>query len=493
MAGKPPKGKPPARGAELTSASFDADVRAPEHGSSAPPHRSLAEKITRRLKGAPAAERAQFDFEAPLRALFAAAHPPAQEETGGFSLAFSLRQSAQKIRDAQDEMRKEGARLAGKIEERRRGEHQLVVNTVRLLIALVWGFLAFRLDREALAAQIFGTPIFGGAMPVADAQILSRVFMTLAIAGVGGAMIGGWLTMATGGASNNALRAAAARLGAEAAEIAKEFDKALDQYRARMDRRLAKAADAVEELSRMHMTALESAAFFTDVQFLTDPDRDEAARKFRGYLASAARGGGEALSIGAIIALLCLGFLVGIFVANIGAGPASSAPAAAAGSLLKYPLALLAVAGLGLVYAVAGVVLDTIGGSITSSAAAQARDEALDSLRAAFVAGNAPRVDAIIRRIEDAMDVYKARLGSASGGATSAHHVTATPSEDEPAWRRAPEGPRFVAQSFLAAPESFRADPVAAPQRRFFSSKKGDDAAPKQSFSGDETPPWLKE
>ena len=261
----------------------------------------------------------------------------------GFSLAFSLRQSADKIRASQSALRAEGARLAASIDERRRGEHQLVVNTIRLLIALVWGFLAFRLDREALAAQIFGTPIFGGAMPVADAQILARVFMTLAIAGVAAAMIGGWLTMATGGASNNALRDAAARLGTEAAEIAKEFDKALDQYRARMDRRLARAADAVEELSRMHMTALESAAFFSDVQFLTDPDRSEAARKFRGYLANAANGGGGgALSFGAMLALLAVGFLLGLIVANIGAAPATGASAAAAGSLLKYPLALLA-------------------------------------------------------------------------------------------------------------------------------------------------------
>jgi hypothetical protein len=260
-----------------------------------------------------------------------------------------------------------------------------------------------------------------------------------------------------------------------------------------MDRRLAKAADAVEELSRMHMTALESAAFFTDVQFLTDPDRSEAARKFRGYLASAAGGGGGgAPSFGAALALLSAGFLGGIIVANIGAAPATGASAAAAGSLFKYPLALFAVAGLGFVYAIAGLALEALGGSITSSAAAQARDEALDSLRAAFVAGNAPRIDAIIRRIEDAMDVYKARLGQAGAGSASAHHA-ASPAEDELAWRRAPEGPRFVAQSFLAAPESFRADPVAAPQRRFFSSKRSDDAAPKQSFSGDETPPWLKE
>lgn len=495
MFGKEPAAQKSSTPGLKPAASFDADVRPPERGSGAPPRRSIVEKIARAFVGAPAAERASFDFGAPLRALYSPARPAASDASR-FSLGFLLTQSALKIGESQRALLKHGARLAAAIEDRRGGEQQFAVNALRLLIAIIWAAYAFWLDRAALAALAAGAPLVDGEMPIADAQTIALILFWLAIAGCIGALLGGAATNLSGRSSNARLRAVAARLGEEAAGVAKEFDSALDELRAQMDARGARV-DAVEDLSRMHMTALESAAFFHDVQFLTDADRGSADRRFRSYLARAAGETSAGAPSGGRSAdnliLLIAGIMIGVCIGYIVFSPETTTAAATAASLSKYPTPYAAVVGLGALYAMIGLLLSVFRGPITIDAAVQARDEALDSVRAAFVAGNAPRVDAIIRRIEDALDVYKARL-SAGGAATTANHGA---DSEEPAWRRAPEAPRFVAQSFLAAPEAFRADPASEPQRRFFGSRKDDGAAPKQSFESGETgraaPPWLND
>jgi len=477
----------------LGAASFDSDVRPPENGSGAPPRRSMIERMSRALAGAPTAERATFDLGAPLRALYAAA-PQAPAEAARFSLGFLLTQSALKIDEAKKGLLQHGAQLAGAIEDRRGGEQQFAVSGLRLLIALVWAAYAFWLDRAALTAIGVGAQLVDGAMPIGDAQTIARMLLWLAIAGFAGAMLSGAVTNISGRGSNTRLRAVASGLGKEAAAIAKDFDAALDELRGQMDKRGARP-DAVEDLSRMHMTALEASAFFHDVQFLTDADRGSADRRFRSYLARAAgeaAGAPPARSAESLV-LLIAGIVIGVGIGYYVFSPTTAASATATASLSKYPLPYAAVALLGILYASIGLLLSMFRGPITIEAAVRARDEALDSVRAAFVAGHAPRVDTIIRRIEDALDVYKARLASGQHAAGASHAAQS----DEPAWRRGPEGPRFVAQSFLAAPDAFRADPPAAPQRRFFSSRKDDGAAPKQSLDSGETgrtpPPWLNE
>ncbi|MFN0023836.1 MAG: hypothetical protein ACKVS5_08050 [Parvularculaceae bacterium] len=60
------------------------------------------------------------------------------------------------------------------------------------------------------------------------------------------------------------------------------------------------------------------------------------------------------------------------------------------------------------------------------------------------------------------------------------------------AWRKAPEGPRFVTQTFAAAPPAFVAGAPEPARRGLFSQSVRPDAVPKQSFKAGEAPPWLK-
>lgn len=487
-----------AEGEQGTGRSFGDDLRSPETAPA--PKRSFAHRLFDRAArvlpaqaAAPEAARPQFDLSAPLTSLFS--HRDEAEPDSEFSLSFLLRQSANAIERGKYLLGDRARAVSAAISDRRDGELMLLTQGFRLLIALAWLFIGLALDRQALTAIALGATSVSG-MPVGDAQVVARIFLVIGAIGAVAAFLGGFLVNLTGKASNIGVRRSAADLGAEAAELAKRFDAALDTLRAQMDRR-GDRADAVEDLSRMHVTALEAASFFQGVQFLTDPDRSDASAKFRAYLRDHAYYGGAA-GASPILALL-IGAVVGLCVGyGVWAPPAAPVPDApvAASALFTYPWVTMAALGGALLFVVAGGFLGAFAGPVTASAGESARDEALDAVRGAFIAGNAPRIEDVIRRIEDALAVYKARLG---GGGTSAHHAGdgAVGSLDEtPAWRRPPEGPRFVAPSFDATPKAFLADAQRspkAPSAGFFTRKGARDAAPKQGSDGLETPPWLKD
>lgn len=512
---------------EAPVAAFGEDVRPALPGLA---ERPMKEKLVKGFRARLAAldpkrrepERPTFNLEAPLKSLFAPPkeallsalsgdaaaaslgesghdHPGDHPDENGhsFSLSYFLRHSAVQIERSKALLGERARAIASAIEHRRDGEASLIAYGFRLVIAVIWGVVGMQLELAALAVEA-GRPVAGffGAIPPVHAHVLSGVFLLLAGAGVISVLIGGWIVMATGGGDNRRLRSIAARFGDEAADVAKRFDAALDALRARMDRRERKPADAVEDLSRAHLTALEAAVFFQDIQFLTDPDTDNAAAKFRGYLRAHAGGyfGGDIVKVAA---MTLLGLMIGYAFAFVRYAPKAPAAAPTAlDSIALYPWALGLILGLALLYALMGRVIDSFRGSMTAGAAIAAREEALDALRSAFVAGSAPRIEDVVRRIEDAVAVFRARLGGhgSPGGHDSHHAGGARP--DEPAWRRSPEAPRFVEQTFLATPKTFRADPQPAPPAPhggLFGRASRSEAAPKQGFSSQERPPWLKD
>ena len=441
-------------------------------------------------------ERPEFDLESPLKSLFA--QHGGVDQGGDFALGQLLQQAARKIEDGKAALSAQARDLVDAISARRGGEISLIAHSLRLLIALAWAVFAFRLDRAVLTAMAEGQPLIVtllGTMPITDAQILARVFMLLAGAGVAAAFLGSWLVMATGGASNAKLRVKSAAFGAEAADLAKAFDADLNRLRDQMERRPLSSPDAAEDLSRMHLTALEAAVFFHNIQFLTTQDSEEARLKFRGYL-NANTAPPRALGLIDIAPALILFFLFGLGYGYHLWAPTPEPTGATVTSLLKYPLAFLAVLGLALVYLGVGLGLDQMLGLITARAADEARAEALDAVRSGFVAGNAPQIDSIIRRIEDALAVFKARLsGARTPGATQGAAAIGRSADDggELPWRKAPEGPRFATQTFLAAPESFVAEDKNTGATKFFSRTRRADAEPKQSFTSAKKPPWLND
>ncbi|MEZ5895266.1 MAG: hypothetical protein R3C51_02590 [Parvularculaceae bacterium] len=480
---------------------FGDDVRLP---AAAHPSRRAGGVIAR-LSGmfspfsrrhAAAEDRPQFDLQSPLKSLFAL-HETGNDG-GEFSLGHLLQQAARQIEKGKAALSAQAHDLVDAISARKSGEISLVAHSLRLLIALAWAVFAFRLDRAvltALAEERMVIVTMLGTMPITDAQILARVFMLLAGAGVVAAFLGSWLVMATGGAGNERLRAKSAAFGAEAADLAKAFDADLNRLRDQMERRPLSSPDAAEDLSRMHLTALEAAVFFHNIQFLTTQDSEEARLKFRGYL-NANTAPPRALGLIDIAPALILFFLFGLGYGYHIWAPTPEPTGAPVTSLLKYPMAFLAVLGLALVYLGVGLALDQMRGLITGRAAGQARAEALDAVRSGFVAGNAPQIDSIIRRIEDALAVFKARLsGARAPGVTQGAAAVSRPADDDGdlPWRKAPEGPRFATQTFLSAPGSFVAEDKNTGATKFFSRTRRADTEPKQSFSSAKKPPWLND
>ncbi len=116
-------------------------------------------------------------------------------------------------------------------------------------------------------------------------------------------------------------------------------------------------------------------------------------------------------------------------------------------------------------------------------------DAFANGLKNRALAAAAERPREMIERFADALLALEKRADAWSK--TGARFAEAGPAEDL-AWRKAPEGPRFVAQNFAAAPPKFVADAAASVRRGFFSKPARPDAAPKQAFGVSEAPPWLK-
>lgn len=391
------------------------------------------------------------------------------------SLGFLLRQSAAAIGRGRALLAERAQALSLAILEKSGAETALYAQGARVAIALFWLFLAVILTREAATAN--GALFVRGLDPQSAAG-LARVFIALSALGFVAAFVGGFLVRARSGEAG--VRREAAALGADAGRIAHDFGESLDTLRQRMDAHGEHPGGAIEDLSRMHLVAIEATAFFEEIQFLADPDAGDAASKFRGFLRRHAPAGGPSspayppLLVGAALGL--------VFGFALWAGPASTL--APAGGLPLWAIA--ATLGLAFLYAVMGRLFFGLAGPAAASLVEGARAEALAATRAAFLAEDAPRLDDLIRRTEDALAVFGARIDAGRSAAELAADT------GEPHWRRPPEGPRFVSQAFQSAPPVFRPD-AQAPAEKIFSAPGRRNAAPKQTASAPDALPWLKD
>ena len=393
-------------------------------------------------------------------------------------LNLMLEDSARAMIDRARGLREDGATLAARIGERVEGEITLRAQAARIVISIVWLGAAAWLYISALNAQAIDMAVLPSGMPVGDAFVLTRTFFVVALAGFGVAFGAGALANMFGRGDNRKVRAEAERLGRAIADDARAFDSALDEMRADMDRRSA-PGDAVIDLSRAHMTALEACAYFREVAFLTSEDDRDARNRFRAFLQRPHHGGGG----GFLDRLTAFagGAALGAFLVWRAYAPApETIEPQATLPILQYPWALALLAFGGIAYAAVGVLFSMLGAAVAGAAGAKAREEALDALRGAFTAREAPRPADVIRRIEDAVDVFRARVGArpARASATSANHSAAdqaaTPDEGEvPPWRRRDSSVKFVETGFQAVPTRWRTDPHADFEDRKPGSKRG--------------------
>jgi hypothetical protein len=446
--------------------------------------KSSADDALRRLSGADPAARTPIDeprFDAdPTRAFFSG-EGAGDEHQGSLSLSALLEQSAHAMARREDDLREPAGRLAALIEDRREGEVTMAAQALRVVIGLVWFAVAGWLYWSVLNARAGNIGVVAGGVPLGDAAVLARTFIIVAAVAVGVAFAVAALTRALGNADNGRIRRQAGQFGAVIAEASGEFDAALSSLRGAMDRR-DRPADAVDDLSRAHLTALEAHAFFREISFLTGPDDDHAQRQFRGFLARAAgtaSGGGVFSTFLALLA----GAVIGAFAVYVAAVPKPEpAPEAATSALaiMQYPWAAQIIVLGGLAYAGIGAALSFVAGPLTEGVARAARADALTAIRSGFASDSAMRPEDVARRIRDAVDVFRARVGG--GGARTpgpgANHAGGDFSDrnDIPEWRRRDSSVKFVDAGFSPAPERWRTDAYAkkfeAPEGRSTGSKR---------------------
>lgn len=380
----------------------------------------------------------------PAKILFPAGDGAPDRSRGG--LGDELERSARAITLRQARLEEEASLLAATIRERLDGEATLLTQGLRICIVVVWALLAVTLAWISRGGDV-AWAVWMGPVPTDDAFVLARAFAILAAAGFVVALAVAGLVFALGKGDNNRVRARAAWLGSEAGAFAVDFDNELKRLRDAMDERKENPSAAVSELSRMHLTALEAAAFFRSMPFLTDA-REEAMMQFRGFLRG--RGGAGASTFETYL----LGFFTGVFFMGLAAPMQIQLPVDIPDFSANYPWAVLSMLLGGFVFAIAGLLVNVGRGLLTAGAARQARSEALDAVRSGFVSKNAPRIESVIQRIEDAVDVFQARLS----GWRPKSALGPEPETETPSWRKPPEAPRFVETTFASAPKAFLAD-----------------------------------
>lgn len=452
----------------------------PDNSGSNAMHASLSGALNGalgRLRGsapAPANSRTETDggadaaFADPTRAYLPDA---ASAERGAVSLDIMLDDSAAAIARREGALNHAANDLVACIVDRISGEISLRAQGFRVLIGFLWFGLAAWLYVAALNAQAADASVLSGpvvdGMAVGDAFVLMRVFLIVAAAGITVAFGIAAIVNGLGRGDNRKVRAAGEALGLAVADDALEFDRVLTDLRGEMDRRAA-AGDAVTDLSRAHMTALEACAYFRRLPFLTAEDSAQAARQFSAFLYR--RPGGFMISD--VIGAFAVGAIIGALYIwlNYVPKPAPAEPATPL-AIMQYPWAAAALMLGGIAYAGAGALFSMMGDLAAGDTAKKARADALDAMRSAFTTREAPRPADIIRRINDAVDVFKARVGGARnagggmtgpGGANQARRENADLMGEEaeiPAWRRRDSSVTFVETGFQAAPAQWRTDP----------------------------------
>lgn len=402
----------------------------------------------------------------------------------GLGLSTLLEESARAMVRRTDELREQKRALMGRMADRAEAEITLSVQALRVVIGLFWFGVSAWLYYNAMRGDAGALP---AGMPAADAFVLSRTFLTIAAAGLGVAFGVAALVHVFGNGDNRRIRNEAEQLGHAIANTSREFDNALTGFRAAMDRR-GDPADAVVDLSRAHLTALEASAYFRQIGFLTGGGGD-AQRLFKGFLSGVKRNP-PPMPVFLSGAIIGGSFAAAYVFVKYVPKPEPVDPIVLP-AIAQYPWALALILFGGALYFIIGLLVSLVGGSIAAGAAAKAREEALDALRGGFTAKEAPRPADVVRRIEDAVDVFRARVGGRRESASQHDHNLAnqpgagsanySPEDsDFPQWRRRDSSLTFVDTGFTTAPKEWRTDAFA---KKFAAEEDGKPGSKRRRLS----------
>ncbi|PQA89635.1 hypothetical protein [Hyphococcus luteus] len=449
--------------------------------------RASADGAPRRLSGGGEprqSERTTQDFAPldPTRALF-----PNEEETPegetprrAAPLQNLLGKSAFNLERLRELLGYHAALIASATADRAAGEKSLTIWGWRAAIGVLWLAAGVWLNQAALNARAedLAATVTGG-VPIADAEILSRVFLAVGTAGIAAAMVMIFWVFAAGNGDNRKLRRRGEAFGGELAGEIRELNETL---KARRDMVVEgpKSARGLSAASQCHLEGLEACSLFGQIPFLTASDPEDADAEYLRFLhrfAPPAPGYGFGAVLGFGLLSVAIGVLAGwiagfaraVSLYNPDAAIVAAEPVVIA--MMAYPLAAQALLFGGLLYLLMGLVIEAFSGVVGRGEMARARRDALDAMRSAYVAQEAPLETELVRQVEDVVEILRAQLGvggaraGLSGGRNedaSANHAGAFSPEDEvPEWRRRDSSVKFVETGFSAAPSSFRTDAFA--------------------------------
>ena len=267
------------------------------------------------------------------------------------------------------------------------------------------------------------------------------------------------------------------------ADLSHAIDGELRTYKDQVTHDAYNADAMIANVSRAHLTALEAKLLFQPIDFLTMRDERQAKAGFRDYITSAAPQPGPN-GILTMLIFTILGFIFGIGIGYNLFDPNSGALLSQLLETQAFPLSAYPQVGLAffislMIYAYAGLFSNSVIAALGPQAmASKGAANALNAVRSAFFAADAPTPDDIITHVETIAEILTLRLSSApkKGQTKSAHQMNEAAyapqdhapqdiggasfaEEDVPSWRRTKQGPRFVDTGFQSAPQSWRADP----------------------------------
>ena len=419
----------------------------------------------------------------PTVALFPGDETPRDETAElGQALGGRLADSADKVGRREAMLQSNAIALKKVSDHRAGGEKSLTIWGIRFLIALGWLGLGFWLNQSALYARANDLETaFAGTTPV-DAVILAQAFLLAGGAAASAAIVMITLVFLRGDATNDRLRRQSEAFGDELAREARNLNAVLKTYR---DKVVASSAGGgVAAASQAHLTALEAAYFFRNISFLTTVNPETADDAYQRFLKRYCPPAAGFTFIDIVLATL-IG-LIGGSLFGLGLGWKLFKPASAGGeplvlAITQYPWALQALVYGGLAYLLTGIVIELFSGAVGRREMTKARKDALDSMRSAYTAQEAPLESEVVRQVEDVVAILAARLGGA-GGAGKTNHAGADLAAEapEPEWRRRDSSVKFVDAGFSPAPERWRTDAYAkkfeAQELRGSGAKRGGEA-----------------
>lgn len=409
----------------------------------------------------------QFAFSDPTQISYPNGGNPSEATNPKF-LSELLHGSAGRILDHESNLKRAAKKLAAAIVTLASREVTKAIQSVRFIIVGVWLLTAIWLFFSGTGLLTGNASALSAGMPAEHAAILARTFFNIGLLGLiapGAIWIFGFIAEATNNGPKNKVDLEARKLGVFIANIANGFDEDLDEKRKQMDIHIHNnPEDAIGDLCGAHLTALEASAFFKRIPFLFGSDDQEAREYFENLLDP-----GDS-STSSWFEGFVLGTLLGIIIAVMALGPKPEIPVVSAlPDIAQYPMAANLLLFGGLIYAFAGIVLSLAGDKMRAFAALSAREHALQALQNAFANQKAPRQMDIVRRVEDARDVFRARVrglrpDSAHAdhqGPGGAHFGEDKADSETPSWRKRDSSAQFVESGFQSAPQTWRADAYA--------------------------------